>query len=213
MSDSLTIYRLLKKDPRYPIEAYQFVREGLSFATEVLRLGQRRVHQPLEQPGPNSNVDLEESTSEFQAQIELLAQSAESTDGSGHDGAEHEATAEPYSSHKEAKSPEEGEPEDEDDASTDDATEGRHLTGQELCGALRQYALQQYGYLAKSVLEQWGITSTSDFGSIVYNMIEIGLMRKSNDDRREHFDDIYDFQAVFVDQFQFEMAGKGRLKD
>ena len=33
----------------------------------------------------------------------------------------------------------------------------RHLTGQELCEAIRQYALQQYGYLAKSVLNHWGV--------------------------------------------------------
>ncbi len=58
--------------------------------------------------------------------------------------------------------------------------------------------------MAKSVLEQWGIRSTQDFGSIVYNMIEIGLMRNSPDDRREHFDNVYDFHEVFIEQFRFK---------
>ena len=34
----------------------------------------------------------------------------------------------------------------------------RHVTGQELCEAMRQYAHEQYGYMAKSVLNHWGIS-------------------------------------------------------
>jgi uncharacterized repeat protein (TIGR04138 family) len=225
MSDSLTIYRLLKKDPRYPIEAYQFVREGLSYATEVLRLGQRRRHQSPETPLPTGHADLEQSGSEFQAQIEQLAQSPESPPASGaaHDPSDLDllgqtsvvpASAETLSQaeeHEEAS--DQGAGSADSESSVDDSTEGRHLTGQELCEALRLYALHQYGYLAKSVLEQWGIAATSDFGALVYNMIEIGLMRKSDEDRREHFDAVYDFQAVFVDEFQFQVAGKGRSRD
>ena len=36
----------------------------------------------------------------------------------------------------------------------------RHVTGQELCEAMRQFAHEQYGYMAKSVLNHWGIQST-----------------------------------------------------
>jgi len=81
---------------------------------------------------------------------------------------------------------------------------GRHVTGQELCEAIRQYALRQYGYMAKTVLNSWGVYSTRDFGEIVYNLIKIGQMRKTPEDRIEDFDDVYDFQTVFVDQFSFE---------
>ena len=73
----------------------------------------------------------------------------------------------------------------------------RHLTGQQLCEAARAYALQQYGYLARTVLSTWGITSTADFGEIVFNMIEIGQMRKTRKDKREDFHDAYDFAEVF----------------
>ena len=47
----------------------------------------------------------------------------------------------------------------------------RHLTGQELCDAIRVYAINEFGYMARLVLEKWGITQTQDFGNIVYNMI------------------------------------------
>ncbi|HEY2838864.1 MAG TPA: Minf_1886 family protein, partial [Pirellulales bacterium] len=57
-----------------------------------------------------------------------------------------------------------------------EATEGeesaeRHLTGQQLCEGIRQYALDQYGYMAKCVLNSWGVTTTGDFGEIVFNLI------------------------------------------
>jgi uncharacterized repeat protein (TIGR04138 family) len=78
----------------------------------------------------------------------------------------------------------------------------RHLTGQELCEAIRRYALDEYGYMAKSVLNSWGVTSTRDFGNIVFNLIEIGRMKKTKQDRLEDFDDAYDFEVAFRQQFK-----------
>jgi uncharacterized repeat protein (TIGR04138 family) len=81
----------------------------------------------------------------------------------------------------------------------------RHVTGPELCEAARQYALRQYGLLAKTVLNSWGITSTGDFGEIVFNLIRIGHMRKTRDDRREDFDDVYDFDAAIEQEFRITL--------
>lgn len=78
----------------------------------------------------------------------------------------------------------------------------RHVTGPQLCEAMRRYAHEQYGYLAKMVLNHWGITTTGDFGEIVFNLIEIGQMRKTADDRREDFDDVFDFDEAFQHSFQ-----------
>ena len=78
----------------------------------------------------------------------------------------------------------------------------KHVSGQELCEAIRKYALLQYGYLAKTVLNSWGINTTGDFGEIVFNLIGIGRMRKTDDDRREDFDDIYDFETAFHEDFE-----------
>jgi len=74
----------------------------------------------------------------------------------------------------------------------------RHVSGQELCWALKQLAHRQYGLMAKLVLASWGIKSTSDFGTIVYNLIGIGKMSKSDHDRREDFDNVYDFEQALV---------------
>jgi uncharacterized repeat protein (TIGR04138 family) len=36
----------------------------------------------------------------------------------------------------------------------------------------------------------------------VFNLIEIGQMRKTADDRREDFDDVFDFVEAFQHSFQ-----------
>jgi uncharacterized repeat protein (TIGR04138 family) len=87
----------------------------------------------------------------------------------------------------------------------DDPGRERHLTGQELCEAIRQYVVAEYGFMAKAVLNSWGIRSTSDFGEIVYNLIDVGLMKKSQTDRREDFDDVYDFDEALCRQFQISV--------
>jgi uncharacterized repeat protein (TIGR04138 family) len=88
------------------------------------------------------------------------------------------------------------------EAVADTPTVERHLTGQELCEAIRQYALEQYGYMAKCVLNSWGVKSTGDFGEIVYNLIRVGEFRKTKEDRREDFDDVFDFDAGLVQSFR-----------
>jgi uncharacterized repeat protein (TIGR04138 family) len=56
--------------------------------------------------------------------------------------------------------------------------------------------------MSKVVLNRWGVRETGDFGNIVYNLIDVKLMKKSEDDRREDFNDVYDFDDAFQRQFQ-----------
>lgn len=84
-------------------------------------------------------------------------------------------------------------------------TGDRHLTGQELCEAIRCYALDQFGYMAKCVMNSWGIHETGDYGEIVFNLIRIGSMCKTPDDRREDFDDVFDFDEDLHGQFKITM--------
>ena len=86
----------------------------------------------------------------------------------------------------------------------------RHLTGQQLCEASRRMALERYGMMAKVVLNTWGVQSTSDLGEIVYNLIRVEQMSKSEHDRREDFDDVFDFQKAFQDEFDFTVVPRNR---
>jgi uncharacterized repeat protein (TIGR04138 family) len=92
---------------------------------------------------------------------------------------------------------------DETDFDEADLQAQQHVSGQQLCEAIRQYALEQYGLLARQVLGHWGIRKTSDFGEIVFNLIDIGQMRKTDDDRREDFDSVFDFGPGFQDDRVF----------
>src|SRR5262245_16650211 len=65
------------------------------------------------------------------------------------------------------------------------AERSRHVSGPELLDGLRAYALEQYGPLAKTVLNAWGIRRCSDFGDIVFNLIEYNVFSKTEKDRRE----------------------------
>jgi uncharacterized repeat protein (TIGR04138 family) len=90
----------------------------------------------------------------------------------------------------------------EETESSHDRLPERHVTGQQLCEAIRRFAIEQYGYMAKDVLASWGIHRTGDFGEIVFNLIRINQMRKTPEDRREDFDDVYDFETAFRQEFK-----------
>jgi uncharacterized repeat protein (TIGR04138 family) len=77
----------------------------------------------------------------------------------------------------------------------------RHVNGAELVQGLRSYALDQYGPLAKTVLNAWGVHSCRDFGEIVFNLIEYKVFSKTDRDKREDFDRVYEFDDAFVKPF------------
>jgi uncharacterized repeat protein (TIGR04138 family) len=79
----------------------------------------------------------------------------------------------------------------------------RHVSGQQLCEAARLYGQQQYGFLAPTVLSAWGIRRTADLGEIVFNMIDIGQMRKTRSDKREDFHDVFEFDDAFARDIPF----------
>lgn len=77
----------------------------------------------------------------------------------------------------------------------------RHVSGQELLDGIRQFALQQFGPMVVTVFEEWGVRNCRDFGEIVFNMVEIGLLAKTDRDTRDDFQNGYDFTEVFRKPF------------
>ncbi|MEI6196303.1 MAG: Minf_1886 family protein [Verrucomicrobiota bacterium] len=77
----------------------------------------------------------------------------------------------------------------------------RHITGQELLDGIRQFALNQFGPMAVTVLEEWGVNNSRDFGEIVFNMVEIELLAKTEKDNRDDFNNGYDFTDAFRKPF------------
>ncbi len=73
----------------------------------------------------------------------------------------------------------------------------RHLSGKELAEAIRDYAKYTYGPMTLTMLHEWGVTKTADFGDIVYNLIDAKHLSKEPTDTKADFENVYDFEEVF----------------
>jgi uncharacterized repeat protein (TIGR04138 family) len=89
--------------------------------------------------------------------------------------------------------------------------EDAHITGQELCNGLRELALQKFGLMTRTVLRHWGVTSTDDIGRIVFELIERGEMRKTENDALDHFMDLYDFDHAFDRGYRVDVSKAFRV--
>lgn len=90
--------------------------------------------------------------------------------------------------------------------------EHRHISGREFLEGICEYAMHQYGPMARTVLEHWGVKNTMDFGEIVFNLVEAGLMRRRPEDSKEDFRDVFDFETAFDKPYRRTFSPKGRLK-
>ena len=81
-----------------------------------------------------------------------------------------------------------------------------HVSGRELLEGIRTLALAEFGLLARTVFGQWGIQRTEDFGNLVFNLIEAGLMSRSDDDTLDDFRDVYNFDEAFDYRIQLDEA-------
>lgn len=77
----------------------------------------------------------------------------------------------------------------------------RHVSGQELLSGIRDYALRQFGPMSITVLDEWGVRRCEDFGEIVFNMVETGLLAKTEKDSRDDFKNGYPFHEAFREPF------------
>jgi uncharacterized repeat protein (TIGR04138 family) len=84
-----------------------------------------------------------------------------------------------------------------------------HVSGRELCVGLCEFALQQFGRLARTVLDTWGIRRCEDVGEIVFNMVDAGLLRKTEEDSREDFAGVVNFHDALDGGFEFHVTPGG----
>lgn len=71
----------------------------------------------------------------------------------------------------------------------------RHVSGQELLRGLIDLARHEFGDLAWAVLREWGVTRSEDFGTIVFHLVEEGLLGRQPEDSLEDFAGGLDLRA------------------
>lgn len=80
----------------------------------------------------------------------------------------------------------------------------RHISGRELALGVRNLALERYGLMARAVLGHWGIHATEDVGSVVFALVEEGILVKQDEDRLSDFRDVFDFEEAFELSYPWE---------
>jgi uncharacterized repeat protein (TIGR04138 family) len=79
--------------------------------------------------------------------------------------------------------------------------QSHHVRGWELAEGIREYAIREYGPVSLRLLNHWGIQSCEDLGEIVYNMIEAKILGKTEEDAKEDFHGVFDFEVAFRHPF------------
>lgn len=84
--------------------------------------------------------------------------------------------------------------------------ETHHISGPELLEGVRILGLRLYGLMAPVVFRHWGLSSTDDFGRIVFEMIERGDMRKSDSDQLSDFHGVYSLDESFAHDYKIDVT-------
>jgi len=167
------LQQIVEELGRYPLEAFQFVQEGLGFAAEQVHGPKRPEHRAVEQWMDRNGLDLVKLRELYEAG--KLPKDIQ------------------------AKIRKLGGPE----------RLNRHVSGQQLCWGLRDLALQRWGLMASAVLRRWKITSTRDFGRIVFALVENDYLQKQPSDSPEDFEGVYDFEEAFAEGFRIPCEPTG----
>jgi len=73
----------------------------------------------------------------------------------------------------------------------------RNVTPTELLDAMRLLAIERYGLGAREQLRAWGVTRCEDFGEIVFRLVAAGRLGAQPEDKKEDFNNGYDFESAF----------------
>lgn len=77
-----------------------------------------------------------------------------------------------------------------------------HVTGRELLEAVCDLARREFGLMATAVFEIWRVRRTDDIGAIVFQLIDAGVLYKTDTDRPEDFCDVFDLEFALTDGYR-----------
>ena len=81
----------------------------------------------------------------------------------------------------------------------------QHVKSHELLEGIRTLALLEFGLMARIVFRMWGVHTTEDFGRIVFNLVEAGLINKTDEETLADFRDVFDFEEALVQGYTIEL--------
>lgn len=81
-----------------------------------------------------------------------------------------------------------------------------HVSGQELLVGIQEHAADLFGPTAAMVFEEWGIRDGSDFGFMVFELVERGVLARREEDSPTDFEGGPPYKRLFEEDY-FAPAG------
>ena len=81
-----------------------------------------------------------------------------------------------------------------------------HVSGGELLRGACALAAREFGMMAPIVFKMWGIHCTDDFGKMVFNLISVDQLSKSDRDDPDDFHKVFDLEQVLAEEFEMSLA-------
>ena len=94
----------------------------------------------------------------------------------------------------------------------EDAGDDRHVSGAELLRGVCDLAVVTFGMMAPVVFKQWGVRTTDHVGRMVFDLIEVGLLSKSDRDTPEDFHDLFDLRQALAEGFELTLDERTGVK-
>jgi len=98
------------------------------------------------------------------------------------------------------------------DANSDELEPDHHVSGAELLRGVCDLAILSFGMMAPVVFKQWNVRSTEDVGRMVFSLIEVGRLSKSDRDAPEDFRDLFDLSRALTDGFELTLEERPGAK-
>ncbi len=59
--------------------------------------------------------------------------------------------------------------------------------------------------MARTVFHMWGVEATEDFGQIVFNLVDAGLIHKTDDETADDFKGVFDFEEALERAYTIQL--------
>jgi uncharacterized repeat protein (TIGR04138 family) len=83
-----------------------------------------------------------------------------------------------------------------------------HVSGAELLRGVCDLAIITFGMMAPVVFKQWNVQTTDDVGKMVFDLIGVGRLSKSDRDAPEDFRGLFNLPQALVDGFELTLEDR-----
>ncbi|MBN9120559.1 MAG: hypothetical protein J0I06_15640 [Planctomycetes bacterium] len=86
------------------------------------------------------------------------------------------------------------------------AGDENHVSGAELLRGTCELAVREFGMMAPVVFRQWGVRTTGDIGEIVFKLIKVQRLSKSDRDDPDDFHNLFDLHEALSNGFELTIG-------